>query len=443
MTKLTNTRCLFLQRGVVAGLSALVMSGAPLDANAADLGGNCCADLEERIAELEATTARKGNRKVSLTITGYVAQELTMWDDGGEKNAYLHGLGPTQATNVRFTGQVQIMPGVTAGYMLRIQNLEDNAFGRDATTGASFNQNSATFSTGPNVQMSYWYVQSKDLGKVSVGRQANAAKSAAMFTDQSGTQVFDNYTFLNGFPQFFLRNSTTGALSKVTWGNLGFCYAQAVPLGGDCNGLVMNAVRYDSPLFAGFSASASWGENDVWEVATRYTGEMSGFKLLFGAGYSQFTDENVTGPSVTKHKDSNVFQVGGYIQHIASGLFVHAAYGLEDNNKTLLTNGTTALDSDQYYVKAGIRQEWTPLGATIVYGDYAEYVDQLGPAALKAGATSSTLSRYGGGIAQEIDAAAMTVYLKYQHMTADVDGAASLSNLENIDFVSVGGIVNF
>ena len=38
-------------------------------AKAADLGGDCCADLEERVAELEATTARKGNRKMSLTIT--------------------------------------------------------------------------------------------------------------------------------------------------------------------------------------------------------------------------------------------------------------------------------------------------------------------------------------------------------------------------------------
>ncbi|HET6925922.1 MAG TPA: hypothetical protein VFI48_03545, partial [Hyphomicrobiaceae bacterium] len=33
-------------------------------AKAADLGGDCCADLEERVAELEATTARKGNRKM-------------------------------------------------------------------------------------------------------------------------------------------------------------------------------------------------------------------------------------------------------------------------------------------------------------------------------------------------------------------------------------------
>ena len=39
-------------------------------ANAADLGGDCCGDLEERIAELEATAARKGNRKVSLTFRG-------------------------------------------------------------------------------------------------------------------------------------------------------------------------------------------------------------------------------------------------------------------------------------------------------------------------------------------------------------------------------------
>ena len=77
----------------------------PQPGHAADLGGDCCADLEERIAELEATTARKGNRKISLTVSGYVAQELTWWDDGGEQNVYLHGLGPTQTTNVRLTAK--------------------------------------------------------------------------------------------------------------------------------------------------------------------------------------------------------------------------------------------------------------------------------------------------------------------------------------------------
>ena len=36
---------------------------------------------------------------------------------------------------------------------------------------------SADFNQGLNVQMSYWYLQSTDLGKVSVGRQADASKT--------------------------------------------------------------------------------------------------------------------------------------------------------------------------------------------------------------------------------------------------------------------------
>jgi hypothetical protein len=50
-------------------LSALVAAGLLAGglttgkAQAADLGGTCCADLEERIAELEARTVRKGNRQ--------------------------------------------------------------------------------------------------------------------------------------------------------------------------------------------------------------------------------------------------------------------------------------------------------------------------------------------------------------------------------------------
>ena len=429
---------------LAAALGSSLAPAASVSSLAADLGGECCADLEERIAELEATTARKGNRKVSLTISGYVAQEITWWDDGGESNVYEHGLGPTQATHVKFNGQATISPGWTAGYMLRLQNLDNNPFNRDAL-GNAINQNSPRFNQGIGVQMSYWFLQSKDLGKISAGKQALSAKSAAMFTDQSGTQVLDNYTFLAGFPNFFIRSG--GDLQPaITWGQLGFCYNQNLPVGGDCNGIVMSGIRYDTPVFMGFSASASWGEDDVWEAAARYSGELNGFKVSLGAGYSQSKDEGTTGPAVSKSKDSEVFQAGGYVQHLASGLFAHAAYGQENNNDTLLLNGKIAPDSHHWYVKGGIRQKWSSLGATVVYGDYAEYIDQLGPVALGFGATSSTLTRFGGGIAQEIDAAAMTVYLKYQHYDADLSGArlnAALKDLESVDFVSAGAIINF
>lgn len=425
-------------------LAMAILGATTLTVRCADLGAGCCSDLEERIAELEATTARKGTRKVTLTISGYIAQELTVWDDGEETNAYLHGMGPTQASHVKLNGQAVIMPGWAAGYLLRLQNLDDNPFARSGTS--AMDQANDNFSQGLNLQMSFWYIDSKDYGKVSAGKLAHAAKSVVMFTDQSGTQVIDNYTFLAGFPPFVLRSD--GDLTPaVTWGNVAFCYAQNLPIGGDCNGVVMNGVRYDTPVFRGFSGSASWGEDDFWEVAGRYAGQHSGFKVSLGIGYSEMTDENTTGAAVMTDKHTAYFQAGGYLQHLATGLFLHGAYGHEDNGDRAVFNAGVnvgpAKDSDHWYVKSGIRQKWMPFGATIVYGDYAEYYDQLGPAALANGATSSELRRYGGGVAQELDAAAMTVYLKYQHYDAEIAGAPALADLEALDLWSAGGLINF
>ena len=50
--------------------------------------------------------------------------------------------------------------------------------------------------------------------------------------------------------------ATAGSLD-LKWGDFGYCYAQQRPWGGDCDGIVMNGVRYDSPDLAGFSVSAS------------------------------------------------------------------------------------------------------------------------------------------------------------------------------------------
>ena len=62
-------------RFAIAAVATALMGTSAL---AADLGGNCCADLEERIAELEATTVRKGNKKVSVTLSGWVVK-LGTW----------------------------------------------------------------------------------------------------------------------------------------------------------------------------------------------------------------------------------------------------------------------------------------------------------------------------------------------------------------------------
>ena len=83
-------------------LGGFAMSATP--AKAADLGGDCCADLEERVAELEATTVRKGNKKVSVTLSGWVVKLGSWWDDGHEQNFYTGDKDTTLSSHFQISG---------------------------------------------------------------------------------------------------------------------------------------------------------------------------------------------------------------------------------------------------------------------------------------------------------------------------------------------------
>ena len=97
----------------------------PYQANAADLGGDCCADLEERVAELEATTVRKGVKKLSMTISGQVNAAVAYYDfsisDGDDSfnssdMAVLMGQG--SASRVQIDGRAEINKDWEAGYQM-------------------------------------------------------------------------------------------------------------------------------------------------------------------------------------------------------------------------------------------------------------------------------------------------------------------------------------
>lgn len=427
--------------------AGLLMGGLTAgSASAADFGGNCCADLEERIAELEATTARKGNRKVSLTISGWVAEQVMWWDDGFESNVYVGGIGTTLASHFKITGQATISPGWTAGYVLHIE-----AFSNEPL---AWNQNTpdAVFG-GIGLLQSFWFVKSDHLGKVSVGKQSHASDNTAILVDGSGSLVPANWVLFDN-AGFFLRTAGGGTVANggggdATWGDLGFCQQIGAGIGGDCNGVPGNVVRYDSPTYAGFSVSASWGEDDMWDVAARYAGEFSGFKVAAAAAYSENTDEGFVGavPGGGR-REVGYFQVGGYIQHVPTGLFVYGAWGQEDNHDVdvdPLGNGGNAAenysDGDHWYVKAGLRERWTPLGHTVVYGEYAERNDMLNPLVTdQQDAGGAKMEQYGVGIVQEIDAAAMSMWLSYKHFEGEIDGGPAL---EDFDLVKFGALINF
>ena len=89
-------------------------------AKAADLGGDCCADLEERVAELEATTVRKGNKKVSVTLSGWVVKTMNWWDDGDEDHFVVGDKDYDLGSRFAITGSATISPGWTAGFNMTV-----------------------------------------------------------------------------------------------------------------------------------------------------------------------------------------------------------------------------------------------------------------------------------------------------------------------------------
>lgn len=456
----------------MSSIAALAISASA--AAAADLGGDCCADLEERVAELEATTARKGNRKVSLTVSGWVSQQIMWWDDGEESNVYLTDLGSISiGTHFAFSGKAQINSEWSAGFKIRLEVMNNDSLlvSQDADDGilnpGGAAQALVSGSSGPiGLESAYWYLKSERLGRISVGQQSSAADNQAVLADGSGSLLQANYPMYD-VNAFFTR--VNGARTGVVWGFLANCqgldsYGGAF---GDCDGIPDNNVRYDSPTFAGFSASASWGEDDTWAVSGRYAGEFSGIRVAGAIAYHETTDETGPGlPTMLAARnngglDVGHLQLGGYLEHVASGLFIYGAYVEAYNNTTASIRGAgrTNPEGDMFYLKAGLQRKFFSLGSTTIYAEYGQKDDAFTASMYDSGVNTSELEQVGVGVVQNIDAAAMQMWLSWRHYEGDIGcsnasaiagaacsdfGLTSANNeLDDFDLIKFGALINF
>lgn len=394
-------------------------------ATAADFGGNCCADLEERIAELEATTARKGNRKVSLTIYGRVNQALLYWDDGTESNSYVVN-NKTATTVVGFEGSANIHANFSAGYRLELELASANSDfvdqGRAPVIGGVGDEGRS----GPFIRHSNWWVEHKKFGRFTMGLQSNSTDNIAEM-DLSRTSAVSLSSVETWSEGFFLRDENSGqfVLFPGLLSGAGTAFSLVGDLWrGNFDGGRGNLIRYDSPVVAGFILSADWGEDDDWAVALRYAGEFGQFRVRAGIGYHDgkiLDTDNVTAilgeNAVPDHEEV----VGSFsILHQPTGLFFTAAAGSRDWEH-LPNSNFQILGDKYYYLKAGLVQKWNSLGDTAIYGEYYKISDvglEFGNAAVDA-RYNEEAEAFGFGIVQHVDAAAMELYLAYRHYRAD------------------------
>ena len=161
---------------LMAAAGILVGGVSMGSAKAADLGGDCCADLEERVAELEATTARKGNRKVSLTISGQVNKQIMYMRDDVRSRTIAGVDNINNSSRFIFSGNAKITSSVTAGFEMMVEWA--GASRSDLINQTTTDRHNTVVLDGTNisgdgslaVRTANWYVEDKVLGRVTVGR---------------------------------------------------------------------------------------------------------------------------------------------------------------------------------------------------------------------------------------------------------------------------------
>jgi len=430
------------------------LSFATTSAKAADLGAD---DLEARVAELEATTVRKGNRKVSLTVSGQVNKALLAWDDGRSSDAYIVDNGQS-SSRISLKGTGTISSDLKAGFYQEFEYRDADSKSVSAFDSAGRDWEGEGFRTRQN---NAW-IESKTFGRVTIGLQNTATKDVTNINlaPTIGSDPDNNFT-----PSFVVTNNSatntghSNLKQSVFWNNF------------DSNRL--EAVRYDTPSVYGFIVSASFAGNDYWDVALRYQKEFNSVRIAAGVGYAWagFEDDSNVTYNATAYKSNTqratfgldssqiatnaagsaqgtkVEVISGSIsaQHVPTGLYATFAAGARDVT-TANYISSNVKDASYFYIQAGISKRFLDYGATTVYGDYGQYDDFAAGALFKSGNTgggvqigSSTAERYGAGVIQAFDAAALDVYAIYQHVDLEAKDTAGVDlKLNSTDTVVSG-----
>jgi predicted porin len=399
--------------------------GAATPAKAADLGDGCCADLEERVAELEATTARKGNRVVSLQVYGQVNKALLFFDNDFDDDVYIVD-NDASGSRIGFRGSASLKPGWTAGYNIEldIQDAASNTVDDGAVVsdiGDDVFENTSVFDDPADqilIRHNYVYIESEQFGRFSIGQQSSA-------TDGIAGIVLAN-SIISAAPDH-------GTSLTVLPGGADFASLDLGDFATDLDGPREDVVRYDSPSIYGFILSAAWGDDDFWDVALRFQKEWNSIRFAAGIGYQQGEDDG--GGS-----DFEIVSGSASAMHVPTGIYVAFAAGeLEEDEDDI---------GDYWYVQGGIEKRFLSYGATTIYAEYGQYNDfAVGADRANEGVLeSSEAERWGFGIVQTFDSAALDIYMNavfWDFDSAGEDNEGAFDDSSELTTIMLGTRIKF
>lgn len=368
---------------------------------ASDLSPQCCDDLEARISELEATAARTGRQNLTVQIYGQVNKALIIWDDGFSSDGYVVD-NDASSSRLGLIGETKLKADWYAGYRFEFEF-------NDSPSDKVFQGSSGDGTDAPDmlIRQSYWYIDSADFGRFSLGQQSSATDDITLIN--LGASMSNAALHYNS--NFSLRlNLLFGLTTDLTWDNSA----------NSIDSLRGDFARYDSPALYGFVFSAAAGEDDIWDVALRYHKDWNSVRFAAGVGYlnaNELDFEDLRGSASAIHKPT--------------GLFLSAAGGSRNNDASSFDGSSNA---HFYFAQLGLKRRITSYGDTSFYGEFGAYNDYAAGSTLNADIfepgeftpwgriTESEVSHWGVGIEQAIESSGLLLYGQFHRYGGDIIG---------------------
>ncbi len=242
------------------------------------------------------------------------------------------------------------------------------------------------------------YVASSRWGRITVGRGESASARVGAINTGGIAFATDN-----------------DPINKVGFHDvpmLGVAFADVAL--GDVNGMErIDGVRYDSPTFAGFTLSGSWGEDDEYDVALRYAGEFGGIRVAGGAAYQNFERDN------TGATQQNV-TVAASVYHTPTGLYIAGSGTAAERNADMVPAIGEKSSATAWYVQGGYRSMFTELGETVLFAEYGTQNDSASSGNYFM--PDSGTEYFGLGIVQDVDMLGASLYVTYNNYSAERAG---------------------
>lgn len=364
-----------------------------------------------------------GEEEASWSISGWINEGLTSWDDGvGSGVSQLSDNGTTLGSRITLAGSKKLEEsGLTAGFEVIIEPLSGtpNFAGGGSTTPLIFaNQdNLKTFNGGDIGLLGSSVYFGGNWGKLTLGLQSMPTDNIAVLGDPSLTLWSGISPVFRG-NGFTIRGLGAGA-TNTTWGSFLNCLTAngLTGIGGigiDCNGVYRNGVRYDFPAFGDVSVAVGYANDDIYDIAAKYNGKYGNLKAIFHIGYAVNSDG---GAVVGATGGSSIIQAQAGLMDSGTGLFGTLAIQFEEADGAAAGTGD---DTDAYYLKAGIKKKWMAAGDSALYFEYATYNDQFG-SGNASGITGSEVEFLGLSYDQYFGDS-LILYLKYENLSLDVSG---------------------